>query len=72
MKGRRSVPFLFLFLFISSLRRPRKETLGVLYGTATLDGAARLDGYALVDVNPHASRTGPPELALGWRARFAL
>jgi len=54
---------------VSGKREYRGEAL---YGLPVLEGAARLEGYALVDLNPHLSKTGAPELALGWRLRFGL
>ena len=50
----------------------REYRMEALYGLPVLEGAAQLEGYALVDVNPHMSVTGAPELALGWSLRFAL
>ncbi|HUO97569.1 MAG TPA: S8 family peptidase [Rhizomicrobium sp.] len=50
----------------------REYRMEALYGMPFMDGTAHLEGYALVDVNPHLSKTGATELAMGWRAKFEL
>ncbi len=48
----------------------RELRMEALYGTPIMDGTGELDAYSLVDLNPHTSRTGATELAIGSRIRF--
>jgi len=52
---------------VSGKRELRIETL---YRTSIMDGTGELDGYTLVDFNPHTSKTGATELAIGTRVHF--